>query len=109
MASSRDFPKWFVSYPTFTTELQCLCRPWDLVADTTNTLEALKYRDNTKAACYTIEFNQHAHRTDWNEVAFARQYYKGLPERLKDEIAHIGKPAELRPLQELVATLDQRY
>jgi len=39
----------------------------------------------------------------------ARQYYKGLLECLKDEIACIGKPAELRPLQELVATLDQRY
>jgi len=39
----------------------------------------------------------------------AHQYYKGLPERLKDEIACIGKPAELHPLQELVATLDQCY
>ena len=109
MASSRDFPKWFVSYLVFTAELQCLFGLWDLVADATNALEALKYKDNTKAACYTIEFNRHAHRTDWNEVAFACQYYKGLPEHLKDEIARIGKPAELHPLQELIATLDQRY
>ena len=42
-------------------------------------------------------------------MALARQYYKGLPDRLKDEIARIGKPAGLRPLQDLVATLDQRY
>jgi len=39
----------------------------------------------------------------------ARQYYKDLLEHLKDEIACIGKPAELRPLQELVAMLDQHY
>jgi len=109
MASSRDFPKWFVSYPTFTTELQCLFRPWDPVADATNMLEALKYKDNTKAARYTIEFNRHAHHTGWNEVALAHQYYKGLLEHLKDEIACIGKPTELHPLQELVATLDQCY
>jgi len=109
MASGRDFPKWFVSYPMFTTELQHLFGPQDLVADATNALEALKYKENTKAACYTIEFNRHAHCTGWNEVALARQYYKGLLERLKDEIARIGKPAELCPLQELVTMLDQRY
>ena len=57
MASSREFPKWFVSYPTFTAELQRLFGPQDLVADATNALEALKYKDNTKAACYMIEFN----------------------------------------------------
>ena len=39
----------------------------------------------------------------------ARQYYKGLLEHLKDEIVRIGKPAELCPLQELIATLDQHY
>jgi len=93
----------------FTTELQHLFGPQDLVADATNALEALKYKENTKAACYTIEFNRHAHCTGWNEVALACQYYKGLLERLKDEIARIGKPAELRPLQELVTMLDQRY
>ena len=42
-------------------------------------------------------------------TALGHQYYKGLPDRLKDEIARIGKPAGLRPLQDLVATLDQRY
>jgi len=109
MVSGGDFPKWFVSYLTFTTELQRLFGPREPVADATNALEALKYKDNTKAARYTIEFNRHAHRTGWNEVALARQYYKGLLECLKDEIVRIGKPAELCPLQELVATLDQHY
>jgi len=36
-------------------------------------------------------------------------YYKGLPDRLKDEIAHLGKPSSLKALQDIVATLDQRY
>jgi hypothetical protein len=41
--------------------------------------------------------------------AVTRQYYKALPDRLKDEIARIGKPTDLHDLQDLVATLDQRY
>jgi hypothetical protein len=69
----------------------------------------LRYKDSTKAARYTIDFNRHAHRTGWNDTALARQYYKGLPDHLKDEIARLGKPAGLTPLQDLVATLDQRY
>jgi hypothetical protein len=50
-----------------------------------------------------------AHRTGWNDTALARQYYKGLPDRLKDELSLIGKPTGLQPLQELVVTLDQRH
>jgi hypothetical protein len=109
LTSGGEFPEWFTSYPTFIAELQRLFGPRDPVADATNALETLRYKDATKAARYTIDFNRHAHRTGWNNVALARQYYKGLPDRLKDEIARIGKPAELRSLQELVATLDQRH
>ena len=56
-----------------------------------------------------IDFNRHARKTGWNEQALFRQFYKGLPDRLKDEIARIGKPLGLKALQDLVATLDQRY
>ena len=104
-----DYPEWYFSYSDFVAELQKNFGPRDPVADATNALEALRYKESTKAARYTIEFNRHAHRTGWNDMALTRQYYKGLPERLKDEISRIGKPGTLKPLQELVATLDQRY
>src|SRR6266566_4576666 len=68
-------------------------------------MEALRY----KATCYTIDFNRHGHRTGWNDQALMRQFYKGLPDRLKDKIACVGKPMTLQLLQDLVATLDQRY
>ena len=56
-----------------------------------------------------LDFNCHSRRTGWNKSALSRHFYKGLPDRLKDEIARIGKPARLTELQSLVATLDQRY
>jgi hypothetical protein len=106
---NEDYPEWYFSYADFVADLQKNFGPRDPVADATNALEALRYKDSTKAARYTIEFNRHAHRTGWNDMALTRQYYKGLPERLKDEVSRIGKPGTLKPLQELVATLDQRH
>ena len=108
-AGDEDLPTWFVHYPEFLTEHKRLFGPRDPITDTMNHLEALRYKDLSKAACYTIDFNRYGRRTGWNEQALTRQFYKGLPERLKDEIARIGKPTGLKPLQDLVATLDQRY
>jgi hypothetical protein len=103
------FPPWFTSYPKFTVELQRLFGPRNLINDATTTLEALRYKDSSKAARYTFEFNRHARRTGWNDAALMCQYYKVLPDRLKDEIARIGKPTNLHDLQDLVTTLDQCY
>jgi hypothetical protein len=104
-----ETPPWYEDYPTFINELRRLFGPRDPVTDATQFLESLRYKDSTKATRYTIDFNRHAHRTGWNDLALARQYYKGLPDRLKDEIARIGKPAGLQGLQDLVGTLDQRH
>jgi hypothetical protein len=109
MTQTAEFPKWFTSYTLFLSELQRLFGPRDPVNDAMTALEALRYKDSQKATRYTLEFNRHSRRTGWNEVALARLYYKGLPDRLKDEISRIGKPAALSELQDLVATLDQRY
>lgn len=100
---------WFTSYADFVSELRRLFGPRDPVNDATNALELLRYKDSTKAARYTIDFNRHAYRTGWNNAALTRQYYKGLPDRLKDELSRIGKPVRLQALQDLVATLDQRH
>jgi hypothetical protein len=109
MIQTAEFPKWFTSYTLFLSELQRLFGPCDPVNDAMTALEALRYKDVQKATRYTLEFNRHSRRTGWNEVALARLYYKGLPDRLKDEISRIGKPTALLELQDLVTTLDQRY
>jgi hypothetical protein len=102
-------PDWFTDYTVFQQELKRLFGPRDPITDAMSSLENLKYRDSGKATRYTIDFNRHARKTGWNEQALLRQYYKGLPDRLKDEIARLGKPSGLKSLQDLVATLDQRY
>jgi len=104
-----NLPLWFRSYPEFISELRCLFGPQDPATDAMDALEGLRYRNSTKAARYTVTFNQHASRTGWNDQALTCQYYKGLSNRLKGDIACVGKPVKLRVLQNLVTTLDQRY
>jgi len=107
--TSRQLHDWFATYWTFIDELQCLFSPHDLITNAMNSLESLKLRDSGKATRYTIDFNRYTRKTGWNEQALTRQFYKNLLDQLKDEITRIGKPTALKTLQDLVATLDQRY
>ena len=103
------FPPWFSSLPKFFAELRRIFGPRNAVDDAMTVLESLEYSDTQQALGYTLEFNSHSRRTGWNEQALSHRYYKGLPDRLKDEITRYGKPGRLADLQNLVAVLDQRY
>ena len=87
MGQDGTMPAWFNNYLLFTLELQRHFGPHDPVTDAMTALENLRFRDSSRAIRYMVDFNKHARRTGWNEQALARQYYRGLPDRLKDEIS----------------------
>src|SRR5579871_4577319 len=60
------------------------------------------------AASYTAEFRRIESKLDWDENALIAQYYKGLKESLKDELARQERPDRLRELIEVVVRLDNR-
>jgi hypothetical protein len=107
--SPLGYPIWYDSIQLFTTELRRLFGPRDPVADATIALENLRYRDSGKAVKYSLDFNRYALKTGWNDMALTRLYYKGLPDRLKDELVRIGRPNTLAELQNAIQILDQRY
>ena len=45
----------------------------------------------------------------WDGCALQHQFYRGLPCRIKDELAKIGKPATLPALKALAQSIDGRY
>jgi len=102
-------PIWLSSSQTFLSELTRIFGPRDPIGDAISQLENLRYRDSGRAIRYTTDFNRHARRTGWNEAALYRRYYTGLPDRLKDDLARIGKNPSLVGLQEQIQILDQRY
>ena len=47
--------------------------------------------------------------TGWDGHALRHQFYRGLPSRIKDELARIGKPATLPALKALAQSIDGQY
>jgi hypothetical protein len=109
LSHGAAFPPWFTSLPNFLEELRRVFGPRNAVNDAITALESLECSGTQQALRYTLEFNSYARRTGWNDQALSHRFYKGLPDRLKDEVVRYGKPTGLADLQSLVAALDQRY
>ena len=66
-------------------------------------------RDNQRITKYLVEFNRLAPRVQRGNAALQRQFYNGLPPRIKDKLARFGKPDNLQELQTLSQTIDAHY
>src|SRR6266545_1125168 len=108
-ASSVTSVTWLSSTAAFTDELRRLFGPCDSTNDAIVCLKNLKYKDSGKAVKYSLDFNCDAPWTSWNDSALYQQFYKGLPDRLKNKLARIGKPPMLILLQHQIQILDQRH
>jgi len=86
---------WLSSTPKFIDKLRHLFGPRDPVSEATDHIKNLRYKDTGKVVKYTLDFNRDALRTSWNDKALYQQFYKGLLDRLKDELTQIGKPKTL--------------
>ena len=58
---------------------------------------------------YLVRFNTLASRVEWGDVALHFQFYDSLPERLKDQIALLGKPDTLQELVQATIHHDNLY
>lgn len=65
-------------------------------------------RQRGSAATYTAEFQQYSGKTDWDDAALKAQYYQGLKDHVKDEIARSDRPDSLQAMVELAIKIDNR-
>jgi Retrotransposon gag protein len=105
-----DRPDWMDDYPEFMLELQTNFGPHDPVGDAEMQLEQLYMRDGQRINKYVVEFQRLASQVrGWGDGALRRQFYNGLPARIKDEISRQGKPTTLPEYKTLAQTIDARY
>ncbi|KIK15996.1 hypothetical protein PISMIDRAFT_16095 [Pisolithus microcarpus 441] len=103
-------PLWMDDYREFLHKLTTNFGPHDAVADAVQNLENLSMKDSSRIPKYVVEFNWWASQVkDYGEGALQHRFYTGLPDRIKDEISHVGKPATLVGLRKLAQTIDAQY
>lgn len=80
-------------------------------ANAEHALKRLRMADNQKIARYVVDFNNLSVQTQWNNRALSSTFYKGLPDRLKDQIMDRagGHPSRLNGLRRLAQELDNIY
>jgi len=102
-----DRPLWMDSWVHFVAELQSTFGPHDPIADAEHQLEHLRMKDAHRVTRYIVDFNQLASQVqDYGDGALRCLFYSGLPDRLKDEIARVGKPLTLNGLRALCQEID---
>jgi hypothetical protein len=103
-------PLWMDDYVEFMAELQDNFGPHDPAGDAEAQLEQLQLRDGQRINKYVVDFQHLASQVrGYGDGALRRQFYTGLPARIKDEISRVGKPNTLSELRLLVQTIDARY
>jgi len=67
-----------------------------------------RLRQTGTVANYLSEFEQWAPRTKWDDHAFRFQFYDGLKDSIKDDIARGAKPTTLVSLQKVALQIGER-
>ena len=90
-------------------ELQTFFGPANPTGDAEIELRNLTMQSDSRLAEYLVRFNMLSSRVTWGDSALRFQFYNGLPDRLKDRIAVLGKPDNLGELVETTACHDALY
>ena len=93
----------------FETELRTHFGSEDPIFEAKSAIDKLTMVDNQQILAYDLEFNKHVLHSGINDGMLNYFYFKGLPERLKDEIMRDGRPSTLAAIQQKAQRTDQRY
>ena len=63
-------------------------------------------RQTGSAADYASKFQQLAAQTQWGAVSLVAQFYEGLKDRVKDNVARVNRPSQLQSMITLAIWID---
>ena len=106
---SDDPLDWISNYSKFTSKLKHNFGPHDPKGDAENELKSLRMKNNQRMVKYLVDFNRLAAWVTWGDSTLWHQLYKGLPNRIKDEVSQIGKPSTLSGMRQLIQQIDAHY
>ena len=94
----------------FLAELLGQFGPHDPVSDAEHQLDNLRMKETHRIVRYLVEFNcLGSQLRGYGEAALRHKFYTNLPDRIKDEICHTGKPQNLEDLRALAQDINACY
>jgi len=81
----------------------------DLAQASERALRALKMYDHQHVNKYMIEFSEHVTHMGWNDAALYGEFYRGLAERIKDQLLSLDRPQTFQQLKVDALRCDTRY
>ena len=103
-------PLWMNDPAVFIDDLKANFGLHDPVGDAEHQLDHLSMKDGQRINQYVIEFNHLASQVHgYGPGTLHHIFYNRMPDRIKDEISYIGKPAMLQSLHMLAQTIDAQY
>lgn len=97
--------------PVFMNDFKLFCKELNKVfgdpnEKSTATRQLYALRQRGSATSYLAEFRRFSIVLDWDDAALAAQFYRGLKDTIKDELARTGKPDELEKLIDVAIRID---
>ena len=109
-ANPNNCPRWMDSWVAFIVELHSTFSLHDPVADAKHQLDHLQMKDSHRITRYIVDFNCLASQVrGYGDGALWHYFCNGPPDRIKDELSHIGKPWSLDGLRALMQEINARY
>jgi hypothetical protein len=108
---AAEKPYFYENWDAFVTELETNFGELDRSSSAVSQLLALKMQEHHKVVRYKVDFEELAARTPWDTAALRDMFYKGLAERIKDQISGSpsGKAPTLAGLKNQALAFDTRY
>jgi hypothetical protein len=94
------------SWYDFTAELFDMFGDRDIQQTAQDYLLALKMEDDDRITEYVVGFNSQAAYSGWNDCGLTGQFYRNLPNRIKDQFQFVDKPNTLSGVRNFATTFD---
>jgi hypothetical protein len=104
--TNEDTDQIFASYAAFRKKISAIYGEIDEERTAERKLRRLGQKGS--AGKYTAEFRQVTAKLQWEDQPLIAQYYSGLKDRVKDEIARGDRPITLDDMIELAVRIDNR-
>jgi len=103
-------PSLLSDWPEFVSKLTQMFSDPHLASMSEQKLQTLRMWDNHYVNRYLVDFMKYSADTGWNDTALAHAFYNGLPDRIKDEMVHIGgRPRTFTDMKTITLIIDQWY